>query len=119
MKLVYRLQLITTTSGKIFEPKAPSIESRIKTLEGLKQKNIKTFAFIGPILPMDAVNLSREIDGLVDYVLVDRMNYIWKTEKIYRMNSLGFAMRDEYFTAVSEEILKEFSSKGIEVEILF
>ncbi len=104
---------------KVFEPKAPSIKSRIKTLEKLKQKNIKTFAFIGPILPMDAVNLSKEINGFVDYVLVDKMNYIWKTEKIYRVNSLDFAIRDEYFSAVSEEISREFSSKEIEIEILF
>lgn len=104
---------------KIFEPKAPSIKSRIKTLEVLKKNNIKTFAFVGPILPMDAEKLSNLLDGLVDYVLVDRMNYIWKTEKIYKANSLEFATRDEYFNAVAEEISRQFSSKGIEVEILF
>ncbi len=104
---------------KIFEPKAPSIISRIKTLEKLKSSGIKTFAFIGPILPMDARNLARQIDELVDYALVDKMNYIWKTEKIYRANSIDFATRDEYFKAVAEEILDEFSSKGIEVQILF
>lgn len=104
---------------KIFEPKAPSIISRIKTLEKLKKNNIKTFAFIGPILPMDTVNLARQINGLVDYILIDKMNYIWKTEKRYRLNSLDFAIRDEYFDTVAEELSKEFSSKGIEVEVLF
>lgn len=113
---------ITTDNDKIrkiFEPKAPSIASRIKTLERLKKRNIKTFAFIGPILPMDAKNLANQIDGLADYVLIDRMNYIWKTEKNYRLNSLDFAIRDEYFKAVAEELSDEFSSKGIEVEVLF
>ncbi|MCX7761704.1 MAG: radical SAM protein [Candidatus Kryptonium sp.] len=104
---------------KIFEPKAPSIKSRIKTLEILKKNNVRTFAFIGPILPMNAKKLSSEIDGLVDYVLVDRMNYIWKTEGIYRRNLLEFGIRDEYFRIVAEEISSYFSSKGIEVEILF
>lgn len=113
---------ITTDNDKIrkiFEPKAPSIISRIKTLEKLKKSDIKTFAFIGPILPMDAINLARQIDGLVDYILIDKMNYIWKTERIYRANSLDFAIRDEYFNAVAEELSNEFSSKGIEVEVLF
>ncbi len=113
---------ITTDNDKIrkiFEPKAPSIISRIKTLEKLKENNIKTFAFIGPILPMDALNLARQINGFVDYVLIDKMNYIWKTERIYRANSLDLAIRDEYFDAVAEELSNEFSSKGIEVEVLF
>lgn len=104
---------------KIFEPKAPSIISRVKALEKLKSSGVKTFAFIGPILPMDAKNLAREIIGLVDYVLVDKMNYIWKTEKIYRINRLDFAIGEDYFKAVAEEIYSEFSSKGIEVQILF
>ncbi len=113
---------ITTDNNKIrkiFEPKAPSIISRIKTLERLKKNNIKTFVFVGPILPLDAKKLAKQIDGLADYILVDRMNYIWKTEKIYRAHLLDFAIRDEYFSTVAEEFLSEFSSKGIEVEILF
>lgn len=104
---------------KIFEPRTPSVKSRIKTLEELKKNNIKTFVFIGPILPMDAEKLSNLLDGLVDYVLVDKMNYTWKTKKIYKLNKLEFATRDEYFKTVAEEISKRFSSKGIEVKILF
>ncbi|MEN3037726.1 MAG: radical SAM protein [Candidatus Kryptonium sp.] len=104
---------------KIFEPKAPSIRSRIKTLEILKKNNIRTFAFIGPILPMNVKRLSSEIDGLIDYVLIDKMNYIWKTEKIYRKNSIEFGIKDDYFRMVAEEISSYFSSKRIKVEILF
>jgi DNA repair photolyase len=104
---------------KIFEPKAPTIKSRIKTLEKLKENNLKTFAFIGPILPMDARELANQISDFVDYVLIDKMNYVWRTAKIYRDNSIEFAMSDSYFNVVSEALIEEFSSKGIAVEVLF
>jgi DNA repair photolyase len=104
---------------KIFEPKAPTIKSRIKTLEKLKENNLKTFAFIGPILPMDARELANQISDFVDYVLIDKMNYVWRTAKIYRDNSIEFAMSDSYFNVVSEALVEEFSSKGIAVEVLF
>ncbi len=104
---------------EIFEPEAPTIKSRVKTLEKLKENNLKTFAFIGPILPMDAKKLASQINGFVDYVLIDKMNYLWKTARIYKANSIEFAMSDNYFNVVSEALVEEFSSKGIAVEVLF
>jgi hypothetical protein len=70
-------------------------------------------------LPMDAKELANQISDFVDYVLIDKMNYVWRTAKIYRDNSIEFAMSDSYFNVVSEAFIEEFSSKGIAVEVLF
>ena len=78
---------ITTDSEKmreIFEPKAPTIEARIHALKTLHENNIKTYAFIGPMLPMDPEALCKRIFPYVNYVYIDRMNYTSKTLNIYR-----------------------------------
>jgi len=69
---------------KIFEPKAPTIEARIHALKTLHENNIKTYAFIGPALPMDPEALCSMIFPYVEHVLIDRMNYTSKTLNIYR-----------------------------------
>ena len=79
---------ITTDNEKmreIFEPKAPTIEARINALKTLHENNIKTYAFIGPALPMENPEaLCEKIFPYVNYVYIDRMNYTSKTLNIYR-----------------------------------
>jgi DNA repair photolyase len=60
---------------KLFEPWAHSIPSRIEALRRLKAAGIKTYAFIGPMLPMNPDRLANSLVGVVDHVLMDRMNY--------------------------------------------
>ena len=38
-------------AAQLFEPHASSIKERIKALETIHSQNIRTFAFIGPLLP--------------------------------------------------------------------
>jgi DNA repair photolyase len=59
------LLTITTADEKIkqiFEPKAPSIKERLKTLEELHLSGIKTGVMIAPLLP-GAEGLIKEIAG--------------------------------------------------------
>jgi len=68
---------ITTSEDdvrKIFEPKAPPIQERIRALEKIHNKGIKTFAMVAPVLP-GAKELFQKLKGKVDYVILDRMNY--------------------------------------------
>ena len=51
---------ITTHDEKVktlFEPRSPSIRSRVDALKHLHQQNISTYAFIGPMLPLDPKRL--------------------------------------------------------------
>lgn len=92
---------------KLFEPFAPSIESRISALYRLKREGIKTSAFIGPALPMIPENLLRKIENSVDYIYIDKLNYSYKVKSIYDKAGLKKFMDDEYF----HRILEIFTSK--------
>ncbi len=68
------------------EPGAPPIERRIEALKTLHKKGVRTWAFLAPMFPAtskdELLALLREIDGAVDHVLVDRLNYkgkLWRS----------------------------------------
>jgi len=69
---------------KIFEPGAPPIEARISTLRRLKEQGVKTYVFIGPMLPMNPDILSEKIGDYADSVLISRMNYVAKTAHLFK-----------------------------------
>src|SRR3990172_6432516 len=73
---------------KIFEPHSPPIGARIKAIKTLHDNGIKTYAFIGPVLPMNPDALIEKLRPHADSVLIDRMNYTSKTLQIYRKMNL-------------------------------
>jgi DNA repair photolyase len=115
------LSITTHDEGvkKIFEPHSPSIQSRVKALEALRQEKIQTFAFIGPMLPLDPKPLVAMLDGLVDEVLIDRMNYPNKVKSIYRKAKLDKYLEEDYFRMVGMELKDRFEEKGVSVSMIF
>ncbi len=107
------------TMRKLFEPHSPSISSRVKALETLHQAGIRTYAFIGPMLPLKPVPLVKLLGGLVDEVLIDRMNYPNKVKGLYRKNGLDTYLTDDYFKVVGMELKERFEEKGISVTTIF
>ncbi len=69
---------------KMFEPRAPSIEQRLRALEILHRAGVRTYVFIAPLLPMRAGHLARRIREHAHRVMIDAMNYPSKTLRIYR-----------------------------------
>jgi DNA repair photolyase len=120
-KIEVGLSITTHDEGikKIFEPSSPSIHSRVKTLEALRQEKIQTYAFIGPMLPLDPEPLVAMLDGLVDEVLIDRMNYPNKVKAIYRKTRLDQYLEEDYFHLVGMELKEGFEKKGISVSMIF
>ena len=104
---------------KIFEPHSPSIDSRIKALRALRREKIPTYAFIGPMLPLDPKRLVSMLDGLIEEVLIDRMNYSNKVKAIYRKSMLGQYLEENYFRLVGTELKERFEEKGIAVTMCF
>ena len=104
---------------KIFEPHAPSIATRIETLKTLRKEKIATYAFIGPMLPLDPVELVKRLEGLVDEVLIDRMNYTNKVKAIYRRLKLDRYLADDYFQIFGNELKERFERIGISVTMIF
>ena len=104
---------------KVFEPRASSIESRIRALAALHQGNVKTYAFIGPMLPLDPKSLVALLDGVIDEVLIDRMNYSNKVKALYRKNGLDAFLEDDYFYIAGRELKEGFEKRGIPVSMVF
>jgi DNA repair photolyase len=104
---------------KIFEPHSPSVHARLNALEALRKEGIGTYVFIGPMLPLDAKRLVKMLDGLVDEVLIDRMNYPNKVKGIYRKAKLDQYLEDDYFHIVGMELKEGFEKAGIPVSMCY
>ena len=115
------LSITTHDEGikKIFEPCSPSVSSRVEALRALRQEKIRTYAFIGPMLPLDPKPLVAMLDGLTDEVLIDRMNYPNKVKAIYRKARLDQYLEEDYFHLVGMELKERFEKKRISVSMIF
>jgi len=105
------------TISKMFEPHSPSINERIETVEKLKASGLKTFVMIAPILPK-AEGLSAQLNGKVDTILIDKMNYHY-ADWVYKNNGLEYANTQNFFAQKKEELANAFSQKKIPCQILF
>lgn len=102
---------------KLFEPNAPSIKERIKTLGELHHESIRTYAMIAPMLP-GAEGLAAQLSGKVDYVLIDRMNYHYG-DWAYRKYHLEYAMSSDFFRSKGKELATAFAEQDVECRVLF
>ena len=101
--------------SKAFEPKAPPIAARINTLKALHDKGIKTYAFIGPVLPMNPEALLEKIIPHADSVIVDRMNYTSKTLQIYQRMNLTKWLDKDFVEDIIERLKKGFAGKPVSI----
>lgn len=105
--------------ARLFEPGASSVASRIETLGRIHGRGIKTFAFVGPILPGNPERLVAALEGKVTRLLVDRMNYLPTIIGSYRKLGLAEAASDRFFQAQARRLEKEARKRGLSCEILF
>lgn len=106
---------ITTANDeirKVFEPDAPSIKERLRTIESLHQNGIKTYVMIAPILP-EAENLVGILAGKVDYIIIDRMNYC-HADRIYEKHGWREKNTDKYFSLIRRRIANDCVELGVE-----
>ena len=99
------------TIRKMFEPAAPPITERVVALEELHRAGIKTYAMIAPLLP-GAEDLPSMLAGVVDTVILDRMNYHY-ADWVYRKYNLTGKLSDEYFDLTIMELTSGFTHLGI------
>jgi DNA repair photolyase len=103
----------------LFEPHSPSLKSRVAALRTLRRAGVETYAFIGPMLPLDPRALVSLLDGAVGDVLIDRMNYTNKVKAIYRRAGLQSYLEDDYFRIFGTELKERFEEKGATVSMIF
>lgn len=113
---------ITTESesmARLFEPGASSVIERIEALGKLKQAGLGTFAFLGPLLPGNPQRLVSLLEGKVDQVFIDRMNYLPTIIGFYRQHGLERYAADSFFFEQKDKLLKALEATRISVEVLF
>jgi DNA repair photolyase len=102
---------------RLFEPRAPAIGERLRALEELHGAGVKTFVMIAPMLP-GAEDLAGALAGMVDYVLLDRMNYGYGNW-VYRKHELEDKRSDGFFERTAEELSAVFSDRGVPCRVVF
>jgi DNA repair photolyase len=97
----------------LFEPGASPVSARIEALRTLKEAGIRTYAFVGPLLPGNPEKLIAALDGRVDHLFVDRMNYIGQFRVFYVKHKLEFAMTDAFFAEMTLRLVAELKKRGM------
>ncbi|MDZ7331024.1 MAG: radical SAM protein [candidate division KSB1 bacterium] len=95
---------------RIFEPNAPSIAVRMETLKKLHNGGIKTYVFIGPILPMDPYRLAGQVKDFIDFYFIDPMNYVAKSRNIYYQHHLEYALQPDYVAECQSALKQVFTA---------
>jgi DNA repair photolyase len=96
---------------KILEPNAPSILSRVEALRRLHGAGIRSWAFIGPMLPMNPKALFEMVSPYVDHVLIDALNYRKQVSGIFLRNGWEYELTDQYAMETEAELAQLFGEK--------
>ena len=106
-------------TARLFEPFASTPMERARALAALRSRGIRTFAFIGPLLPLNPGKLAALLKGAVDRVLIDRMNYMETFQSFLVRHGFKDVLNESYFRRTAAELASLFQSQGVETEILF
>lgn len=130
IEIGFSITTLNKRAQMIFEPGASLVEKRIEAMKKLKKAGLKTYAFIGPILPY-FTNLKQIFE-----ILKDKVNRIWfdtlNTSKenwqgleralklhyprfLSEYRQIFFEKRKEYETQLREEI--EFLAKYFKIPV--
>ena len=101
---------------KLFESCAPPIKDRINALDVLHRAGIRTYAMIAPMLP-GAEGLAEALEGKVDSIIVDRMNYN-HADWVYRKYGLESKLTDNFFDRTGRELASACRRLGIECRVV-
>jgi len=105
--------------AKLFEPGASSVMERLSVLEKIRSKGIKTFAFIGPLLPGNPEELIERLEGKADKILIDKMNYLSTIRGFYHQQNLTGATTETFFREYKERLIYELKKREMKFEVLF
>jgi len=121
---------------KIFEPHSSPTSERLDALEKLKEKEIITYVFFGPILPfLSDRNLEEYfqtlVDLKVDYVYVDKLNLkpgLWnvlektigtKYPQLVSQWQAALGSKNDYYARVRSTIQNICAEKKLECQMCF
>jgi DNA repair photolyase len=104
---------------KLFEPNATPVKERLTALEKIHSLGIKTFAFVGPLLPGNPEKLIEKLEEKVDNIYIDKMNYIYSIKGFYHKLGLQRETTDKFFHEYKERLISELKKRKMKFEALF
>jgi len=104
---------------KLFEPGAPSVKERLRALGEIHSLGIKTFAFVGPLLPGNPEKLIQGLEEKVDKIFIDKMNYLYSIKGFYHQLGLHKETTDRFFREYKERLISELKERKMKFEVLF
>ncbi len=105
--------------SRLVEPGASPVSERIAALADLKAAGIRTYAFIGPVLPGDPEALVAALDGKADRILIDRMNYVGQFRAFFVRHKMEPAMTDAFFAGMIRRLVAELKKRKMDFEVVF
>ncbi len=105
--------------AKLFEPRASTVKERLEALGKIHSKAIKTFAFIGPLLPGNPEKLVKQLEGKADSVYIDRMNYMSTVRGFYYRYGFEGAVTEKFFREHKQRLVNELKKRGMRYKVLF
>jgi len=111
---------VTTADDRVrrlFEPQAPPVTARLRALARLHRAGVRTVAMIAPLLP-GAERLPEALAGLVDEVLVDRLNYHY-ADRVYARHGLQGARQEAFFRETAAALAAAFAARSVPCRVLF
>lgn len=95
------------------------MKDRLKALETLHKSGIKTFVFIGPVLPGNPEKLIERLEEKVDKVFIDKMNYLHSIMRFYVRAGLEKYASESFFQKYRDRMISELDKRTMEFEALF
>ena len=105
--------------AKLFESGASSVKERLNALGKIHSKGIRTFAFVGPLLPGNPEKLVGFLEGKTDKIYIDKMNYLYTIRGFYNHQGLEEATTDKFFREYKERLMNELKKRKMKFEVLF
>ncbi|MFH1243106.1 MAG: radical SAM protein [Pseudomonadota bacterium] len=105
--------------ARLFEPGATSVRGRLRALKRIHSSGIKTFAFVGPLLPGNPEKLIENLKDKVDRVIIDKMNYLNSIKGFYCQVDLQRETTDRFFYEYKKRLISELEKNKMKYEVLF
>lgn len=104
---------------KHFEPYSPPIKARVEALEKMHEAGVETYAFIGPMLPLNPDKVVDMLSGIADSVLIDKLNYAHNVVSLYRELGIEDCLTGTYFQQTGSQLKQGFEIRGVPTRVLF
>lgn len=116
---------------ELIEPNAPSIQARLETLRFFKERGIKTYMFVGPILPIVTElylnELIKEAKEVTDEIIFDKFNFRYNSylnlKEALNKSDLWWRMEDRFsstfYRKTKEEVKRICSNYGVKFSFCY